>query len=463
MKKIILSLTLLFAIQALAQYSIIVDGNSADWDNNDGNYNGSQLSDHGSGYFNGQWIYKGVTGDQRTDIANYNDDNDITEVRFGTDGTSMYFLIRMQAIDDGGEYTYVSLSIDTDQNNSDLNLNWNGDDTKTTLGSRVQYGERNLTIYDVTPGAGINIQLEMFKDIFFPVQHWLSAPAGTQVNISAQNDIVEGKIYLSELGITANSTIRVSLATYVNANNGLNENVDATQNIAGTSDGIDVMTPGAVSGNAWARDLSDGDIDYSALINLSIIPLPVELTSFSALVIGKDVKLSWNTATEINNYGFEIERMSIVKGQTSDEWQKIGFVNGNGNSNSPKSYSFMDDKVTTGKYSYRLKQIDNDGQYEYSKTIEVDLNGVKEFELSQNYPNPFNPSTTIRFNLREAENVKLTLYNILGQEIKSLLNEFKEAGVHSVNFNASELNSGIYIYKIESGLFIQTRKMTLVK
>jgi len=185
---------------------------------------------------------------------------------------------------------------------------------------------------------------------------------------------------------------------------------------------------------------------------------PVELTSFSATTIGKDVKLSWNTATEINNYGFEVER-SVVKG----EWEKIGFVNGNGNSNSPKDYSFVDDKVNAGKYSYRLKQIDNDGQFEYSKTIEVDINGVKKFELTQNYPNPFNPTTTISYILPQAGLVKLTLYNILGQEIRTLVNEAKEAGTHSINFNASDLNSGVYVYKIESGSFTQTKKMTLVK
>ena len=187
-------------------------------------------------------------------------------------------------------------------------------------------------------------------------------------------------------------------------------------------------------------------------------PVPVELTSFSASSIGKNIKLSWNTATEVNNYGFEIER-SVVK----SEWNKIGFVNGNGNSNSPKNYSFVDDKVSSGKYSYRLKQIDNDGQFEYSKTIEIDVNGVKKFELAQNYPNPFNPTTTIQFQLPQTGWVKLTLYNILGQEIKTLVNEVKEAGTHTVNFDASELNSGVYIYRIESGSYTRTQKMTLIK
>jgi hypothetical protein len=216
----------------------------------------------------------------------------------------------------------------------------------------------------------------------------------------------------------------------------------------------------------WIRwtdfDISSSD-DGLAIDDFSIdqTSLPVELTSFSATTIGSTVKLSWNTATEINNYGFEVERCALSAERQA--WNKIGFVNGNGNSNSPKSYSFVDDKVTAGKYSYRLKQIDNDGQFKYSKTIEVDFGAPKKFELSQNYPNPFNPVTTIRFNLPEAGNVKLTLFNILGQELKTLVNEFKESGVHTINFDASELNSGMYIYKIEAGTFVQTRKMTLVK
>jgi hypothetical protein len=203
--------------------------------------------------------------------------------------------------------------------------------------------------------------------------------------------------------------------------------------------------------------------DNTIYLNGSVYngPLPVELSSFSASVVGNAVKLNWRTETEVNNYGFEIERYALSAERQA--WEEIGFVNGNGNSNSPKSYFYEDKNVTAGKYSYRLKQIDNDGQFEYSKTIEVDLGAPKKFELSQNYPNPFNPTTTIRFNLPEAGNVKLTLFNILGQEIKTLVNEFKESGVHTINFDASELNSGMYIYKLEAGSFVQTRKMTLVK
>ncbi len=190
-------------------------------------------------------------------------------------------------------------------------------------------------------------------------------------------------------------------------------------------------------------------------------PLPVELSSFSASIVKEGIKLNWVTETEVNNYGFEVERYALSAERKA--WEKIGFVNGNGNSNSPKDYSFLDNSATNGSYSYRLKQIDNDGQFEYSKTIEVVLGTPKNFQLCQNYPNPFNPATTIQFNLPEAGNIKLTLYNILGQEIKTLFNEFKDSGIYTVDFNASDLNSGLYIYKLEAGSQVQTKMMTLIK
>ncbi|MGB5531179.1 MAG: T9SS type A sorting domain-containing protein, partial [Ignavibacteriaceae bacterium] len=188
-------------------------------------------------------------------------------------------------------------------------------------------------------------------------------------------------------------------------------------------------------------------------------PLPAELSFFSAIILDSGVKLKWRTETEVNNYGFEILRSA----QNDIAWLKLGFVEGHGNSNSPKDYSFTDDKVTGGKYSYRLKQIDTDGKFEYSKVVEVDLGSPTKFELSQNYPNPFNPKTTIKFSLPQSGNVKLIIYNLLGEQVAELFNGFKEAGVHTINFYASELNSGLYIYKLEANEFVQSRKMTLIK
>ena len=187
-------------------------------------------------------------------------------------------------------------------------------------------------------------------------------------------------------------------------------------------------------------------------------PLPVELFSFSASLINNSVKLSWITKTEVNNYGFEVERQAM-----NDIWSKIGFVEGNGNSNSINFYSFIDENVKEGIISYRLKQIDTDGNFEYSKVIEVDLSSPGKFELRQNYPNPFNPTTTISFSLPQSGNVTLKIYNAIGEQVAELANGIKEAGIHTINFDASKLNSGVYIYSIEADGFVQSRKMILLK
>jgi hypothetical protein len=187
--------------------------------------------------------------------------------------------------------------------------------------------------------------------------------------------------------------------------------------------------------------------------------LPVELTSFSAIIKENEIILNWRTETEVNNYGFEVER-----NLEGDSWQKLGFVEGNGNTNSVHEYSFVDNNISlTGKYSYRLKQIDNDGKYEFSKSIYVDLNAPANFDLKQNYPNPFNPSTTISFNLPENEFVTLKVFNAIGEEVLTLFEGNLEAGVHTYNFNASDFPSGLYIYNLTANNKKQTRKMLLLK
>jgi hypothetical protein len=175
--------------------------------------------------------------------------------------------------------------------------------------------------------------------------------------------------------------------------------------------------------------------------------------------------LTWETATEVNNYGFEVQRsMSNVQSQS---WQLLGFIDGHGNSNSPKICSFIDENVVARKYSYRLKQIDTDGQFEYSKIIEIDLGTVLNYELSQNYPNPFNPSTTIRFSVSESSLTNLSVYNSLGEKIEELVNEVKEPGIYTILFNAEsttgKLSSGTYFYRLQANDFTQIKKMILIK
>ncbi|MCW9066440.1 MAG: T9SS type A sorting domain-containing protein [Ignavibacteriaceae bacterium] len=184
--------------------------------------------------------------------------------------------------------------------------------------------------------------------------------------------------------------------------------------------------------------------------------IPVELTSFAASVNPGSVTLSWSTASETNNQGFEIQRT------IGSDFYTIGFVEGNGTTTEINNYSYTDRNLTAGNYSYRLKQIDFNGRYEYSNVINVDV-APEQFELSQNYPNPFNPSTTINFSIPQSSIVTLKVFNTLGQEVKTLVNQNMESGVHSISFDASELNSGIYFYKLDAGQFTEVRKMTLIK
>jgi hypothetical protein len=198
--------------------------------------------------------------------------------------------------------------------------------------------------------------------------------------------------------------------------------------------------------------------------DLNTTPLPVELTSFTAMAMSNNVVLDWKTATEVNSYGFEVERASRQVGTTpSQGWEKIGFVAGNGNSNSPKDYSFIDFNPSGGsKFIYRLKQIDNNGKFEYSDEVEIDL-APSEFVLYQNYPNPFNPSTKIQYALSSQQYTTLKIYNVLGNEMQTLVDEVKPAGLHEVTVDAANFPSGIYFYKLRVGSLVETKKMTLLR
>jgi len=187
-------------------------------------------------------------------------------------------------------------------------------------------------------------------------------------------------------------------------------------------------------------------------------PLPVELISFTASTNNSIVELYWQTETEVNNYGFEILRCS----QNTD-WLKIGFLEGYGNSNSPKSYSFTDKYPTGGcNFKYKLKQIDNDGSYEYSTEIEVKL-VTNNFNLYQNYPNPFNPETKISYTVPKTSDIVMKVFDILGIEIETLFSEQKQTGTYEITWNAEDLPSGVYFYRITAGNFVDTKKLMLLK
>ena len=190
--------------------------------------------------------------------------------------------------------------------------------------------------------------------------------------------------------------------------------------------------------------------------------LPVELSSFTAVNQGNSVELMWKTATEKNNKGFQVQRKL---NSASASWQTLGFVEGHGTSTQPFSYKFSDNLsgINGSSFTYRLKQVDFDGTYKYSKEVNINRALVLKYQLNQNYPNPFNPTTTIKYSVAKNGSVTLKVFDVLGRQVASLVNEVQKAGEYKVNFNAQKLSSGVYFYTLKAGNFNQTKKFILMK
>ncbi|MEO8663950.1 MAG: T9SS type A sorting domain-containing protein [Ignavibacteria bacterium] len=223
--------------------------------------------------------------------------------------------------------------------------------------------------------------------------------------------------------------------------------------------------PPLVGGNLRfeARDqdgvLSVCDIHYD-------FPLPVELASFTSVIMGNDVTLNWQTVSEINNSRFDIER--TLSGINSQDWSAIGSVPGNGTTTIPVSYSYTDRGLNTGRYSYRLKQIDVNGNSEFYNLYGEVLIGVpSKLTLFQNYPNPFNPVTKIDFEIPSDGNVSLDIYDNSGKLVTTLMKGFKTAGYYSEVFDASKIASGVYYYSIKfessGNSYDKVMKMVILK
>jgi hypothetical protein len=191
--------------------------------------------------------------------------------------------------------------------------------------------------------------------------------------------------------------------------------------------------------------------------------LPVELTSFTAAVLNNDIMLEWRTATEINNQGFEVQRQIGIEQSSGGNWEKIAFVDGYGTTAEAQSYSYTDSKLAAGSYTYRLKQIDFNGVYEYSNEISVEVSIPLEYVLEQNYPNPFNPNTLIKYSVPLGGLVTLEVFNLLGEKVATLVNEIQAAGRYEIDFDATDLSSGIYLYSLKSDNFNSLKKMLLMK
>jgi len=199
-----------------------------------------------------------------------------------------------------------------------------------------------------------------------------------------------------------------------------------------------------------------GIIDALDAVNL--IPVPVELTSFNAIYVDGKVNLEWLTATETNNFGFEVQRRD-----DASAYETIGFITGNGTTTNRVTYNYTDSDLYSGKYYYRLKQIDYDGSFEYSSEVLVDITHLSDFKLFQNYPNPFNPSTKIKFYSPQQNHVKIGLFDILGNQVKSLFDKEVETGVYEIEIDGSDLASGMYFVKMYAKGIQQVVKISLIK
>jgi hypothetical protein len=303
--------------------------------------------------------------------------------------------------------------------------------------------------------------------------------------------IIDGKTYPALLDVSNNApfafpdtvtttTGRITISTSVLANDydyetaqtKLVERVISCSNTYGSITGnVYTFHSGTTSGTTETityqvgEALDGGDTLWGNQTTAMFVAsgtVPVELTSFTATSSTNSATLAWKTATETNNYGFNIERRLVGK-TVNGKWEKVGFVAGNGTSSSAHSYSYTDASVASGTYAYRLKQIDNSGTYKYSSEAEVTINVPTCYALGQNYPNPFNPATVISYQLPVSGSVSLKVYDVIGREVATLVNETKEAGSYQVIFNASKLASGVYFYKLTAGSYASVKKLMLLK
>ena len=232
---------------------------------------------------------------------------------------------------------------------------------------------------------------------------------------------------------------------------------------------------GKYSSGAWtllnvanldANQLSGTVTGFSTFTGGEQGVLPVSLSSLSSSVIGRNIKLNWITSSEKNNTGFEVERAIVTK--ETPVFTKTGFVSGKGTTNTTTNYSFEDRNLQTGKYQYRLKQIDHNGNFTYfNLNGEVEVGVPGKYDLSQNYPNPFNPVTKINFELPFDSKVKMIIYDVTGREIKTMVNEVRTAGYYTIVYDGSDISSGIYFYRIIANAngkdYISTKKMAIIK
>lgn len=432
-KRICLHVILLIAGLTAVRSQTLTSGNVLQLDGN-GDYMASDTTptNFGTGSFTAEaWIKTSNGGG--VIVSSRNSDSYANFFTFFLDGAgklaleisqdgsgSFYTVIVGTGTVNNGAWRHVALV----RNGTDYNFYIDGVLDKTTNHTAVNLNN-SQPFYVGGRGGGVFGMLDFFTGMIDDVRLW--SVARSQGVIAAEKNAY---VASSESGLVANYRFDESSGSTAFSE------VSSTHN-------------GTIYGNA----------------QFASTPLPVELTSFTASAEDRTVFLRWNTATEQNNLGFEIERRTVGAGTINKEqWSTAGFAEGHGTTNAPQSYSFID-RSASGTIRYRLKQVDRDGKFTYSPEVEVTVGGVPSmFALEQNFPNPFNPSTSIGFTLHSPGFTSLKVYDAVGREVATLVNENLEAGVyHHRTFDASKLSSGIYIARLTSSGEYSTRKMFLVK
>ena len=382
-----------------------------------------------------------------------------------TDGTAAADLVLGQA-----DFTSIATGTSTSSMNSPNGVCVRG----TTVWVSDTWNNRVLRFDNpTTNGAAANGMLG-FTSQSGPTQNKFEMPFDLDID-------GDGNLYVSDYNRILIFLNAAAKADGANADNILGQSSWTTDAAGGGANGFNVNDREGLAIDNANRKLFVADFWNNRVLGFTASSaLPVELTSFNAELRmdplrlasseARIVELSWITATEVNNYGFNVERAvgnrQGTSASLSASWETLGFVQGHGNSNSPKSYSFEDKNPPVGKVQYRLKQIDFNGAFEYSATVEVNVEAPSQLKLAQNFPNPFNPETTISYQLPASSYVTLKVYDAIGREIATLVDEYKQAGSYNSQFSIlnSQLASGVYIYKLqtENG-FSETKKLMIIK
>ena len=400
-----------------------------------------------------------------------------------------------QVTGDGLPSTVNSLTIDNSSNGVTLTNNVSTSTCVLTSGN-IKLGDKNLKILSggsltgsfdgthmiVTNGTGeLQKELTSNSTLTYPVgdNSGNYTPASLNFTSGTYGSNAYAGVKVTNSRLPENNSTVVYLNRYWEVNQSNISNFSCGVNfqyliadIAGSAPNEADLWGGRYSSSAWyillkvngsTHQITGTTTGFSKFTGGQESAMPVSLQSFTSNVSGRNVGLQWVTSSETNNSGFNIERKTL-----DGSWSKVGYIAGNGTRNTPTTYNFNDIRLNTGKYQYRLKQIDNNGNFEYHNldgTIEVGV--PKNYDLSQNYPNPFNPTTKIDFSLPFNSKVILVVYDMSGREVKTLVNEARTAGYHTVEMNASMLSSGTYFFRIIANAngkdFISTKKMVLVK